>query len=182
MQNKATFLIAALVVATLMNASARGSFAAQHRPSVSNADRKWMMAAEDGQLKEISLGHLVVKRADNPAARRFAQLMISDHTKAQGELQRLARSKGVALPTHLGPKNRATLVHLQRLSPSRLSHDYIQNMVNDHYEDIADFRHEATHGRDKEVRAWARKNIPVLQMHLKMARATARGIVSTRKM
>lgn len=174
-------VIAAFVAVGLMSAQvwARPVMSSHNR--VSNGDRKWLMAAADGESKEISLGHLVTKRASDPGVRRFAQQMINDHTKAQGELQRLAKSKGVALPAHLGKKNRATLTHMERLSPQRLSHDYIENMVEDHYKDVSDFSKEAKHGNDKDVRAWAAKTLPVLQMHLQMARRTARRVVGSRK-
>ena len=188
MQTKQKSVLAAALVAAAMSAPLWAKPATSAKPvtsattqGVSNADRKWMMAAADGQMKEISLGNLVVRRASNAKVKQFAQHMVQDHTKALGELQKLAKSKGVALPTELGKKNRDTYDHMAKLSPSRLSHDYIENMVEDHYKDVKDFSHEARHGQDKDVRAWAKKTTPVLQMHLQMAREAARGVVSKRK-
>lgn len=174
-------IAAALVAVGILSVPVGAKSAASQQSRVSTSDRKWLMAAADGELKEVSLGHIVAKRADNSAVRKFARRMIQDHTKAQSELQKLAKSKGVMLPTHLGTKNRKALAHMARISPSRLSHDYIQNMVADHYKDVSDFSKEAKHGQDKDVRTWAAKTVPVLQMHLQMARTTARGVVSPRK-
>lgn len=191
MQTKQKSVLAAALVAAAMSAPLWAKPATSAKPAkaaklattqgVSNADRKWMMASADGQMKEISLGNLVSKRASNPKMKQFARHMVQDHTKALGELQKLAKSKGVALPAELGKKNRDTYDHMAKLSPSRLSHDYIENMVEDHYKDVKDFSHEAKHGQDKGVRAWAKKTTPTLQMHLQMAREAARGVVSKRK-
>lgn len=180
MQTKGKTATAALVVAGIMSGQvwAKPTMPQSH---MSKNDRNWLMASADGELKEIALGHLVSRRAKSPAVKRFAQQMIKDHSKAQAELQKLAKSKGVPLPTHLGKKNRETLEHMTRLSPRRLDHDYMENMVADHYKDVKDFSDEAKKGDDKDVRAWARKTVPVLQMHLQMARDTARGIVSAGK-
>jgi putative membrane protein len=171
-----SIVAAALGIAAIGNHAAPAA-ARHHR--VSNSDRKWLMAAGNGELKEISLGHLMMKRGKSPAVRDFASHMVMDHSKAQLQLQKLAVSKGVALPTHLGTENRELLSHLEKLRPARRDHDYIQNMVADHFEDVNDFNKEAKHGDDPDIRAWAAKTVPILRRHLQMARATARGIVST---
>lgn len=48
-------------------------------------------------------------------------------------------------------------------------------MMRDHTEDIANMRREISLGRDKNVKAYAAKMLPILQGHLKMANALPIG-------
>jgi putative membrane protein len=43
-------------------------------------------------------------------------------------------------------------------------------MVEDHRKDVAEFKHQADHG-NRQTAALAKKTLPVLQKHLKMAEA-----------
>jgi putative membrane protein len=47
----------------------------------------------------------------------------------------------------------------------------MKDMVQDHQEDVADFRKEAETGQDPQLKAFAAKYLPVLEKHLQMARA-----------
>ena len=46
-------------------------------------------------------------------------------------------------------------------------------MIKDHEEDIAEFRKEATSGRDPDARAFASATLPTLEAHLKKIQAIA---------
>jgi putative membrane protein len=49
----------------------------------------------------------------------------------------------------------------------------MQDMVRDHKEDVADFRNEAEHGQDQQLKASAAKYLPALEQHLQMAGSIA---------
>lgn len=147
--------------------------------ALTQTDRQWLHDAGEGELKEITIGKMVAKRASHPSVRQFAQRMVSDHSKANAQLKKLAASKGVTLPSDMGDKNEKTYKHLASLSSARLSRDYMMNMVVDHVGDINEFRKEAAHGSDREVKAFAAQTVPVLQHHLAMARNTAHAIGAT---
>ena len=53
-------------------------------------------------------------------------------------------------------------------------------MVTDHRTDAAEFRREADHGTDPELKAFAAKTLPTLQEHLQIAESTD-GKVKTEK-
>jgi len=48
---------------------------------------------------------------------------------------------------------------------------YTKDMVQDHAQDVADFKREAQSGQDPALKAFARKTLPVLQQHLQMAQS-----------
>jgi len=45
-------------------------------------------------------------------------------------------------------------------------------MVNDHKNDIGEFKKEAAEGRDPAIRSWAAQSLPVLEQHLQKAEQT----------
>ena len=151
----------------------------QSRKTVSSEDRQWLKEAAEGEMKEITIGKMVSKHATQPSVRTFASRMVKDHTKATAQLKKLAASKGLTLPHDMGKKNLETYHHLAQLPGSRMGHDYMMNMVEDHMQDVATFRKEAVHGDDRDVKAWAKQTIPVLQQHLSLARSTAHQVRAT---
>lgn len=48
-------------------------------------------------------------------------------------------------------------------------------MMEDHRKDVAEFKQEATTGKDTALKAFAQKYLPVLQHHLEMAEAVKPG-------
>jgi predicted outer membrane protein len=51
-----------------------------------------------GSLKEICVGKLAQEKTQNSQVRAFAARMVSDHTRANEELTKIAQQKGITLP------------------------------------------------------------------------------------
>jgi putative membrane protein len=95
--------------------------------------------------------------------------MVQDHTKINQDLQRLASSKGVTLPSALDDKHRNTVDRLSKLNGKDFDREYMHEMVRDHKEDVAEFQREAESAQDPDVKAFATNYLPTLQDHLRMA-------------
>ncbi len=135
-------------------------------------DQAFMMKAAQGGMAEVKLGHLATQNAQNEAVKTFGQRMIDDHSKANNELKGLASQKGVTLPSDIDAKDQATYDRLSGLHGAAFDKAYMRDMVMDHRKDIADFQHEADHGRDPDLKTWAGKTLPILQEHLRLAEDT----------
>lgn len=134
-----------------------------------SADSTFIMKAAQGGMAEVELGKLAVQKASNDRVKQFGQQMVDDHSRAGDELKSLASSKGMTVPTTINAKDRATKKRLEGMQGADFDRAYMQDMVNDHQQDIADFQKEADHGSDPDVKAWAAKTLPTLQHHLQMA-------------
>jgi len=55
-------------------------------------------AAEAGHA-EVQAARLAVSKSTNAQVKKFAQMLIDDHTKANAQLEQIASAKGVKLPT-----------------------------------------------------------------------------------
>ena len=96
--------------------------------------------------------------------------MVDDHSKIDGELERLASGKGVALPIQMDTTSKREYDQLEKLSGGAFDRQYMKAMVSDHGNDIKAFRREETSARDADVRGFARKTLPALEEHLKLAK------------
>jgi putative membrane protein len=142
------------------------------------ADDAFVMKAAKGGMAEVELGKLAADKGSNDAVKKFGQRMADDHSKANDELAALAKSKSIALPTEIGPEEKALRDRLMKLSGPAFDQAYMKAMVSDHVKDIAEFRTESRTGKDPELKMWAAKTLPTLEEHLKLARE-ANGAVGT---
>ena len=135
------------------------------------ADHKFVNEAAQGGLAEVELGTLATKKAESPDVKSFGQKMVDDHSKANQELKELASHKGITLPTSIDSKAQSMKDKLNGMSGATFDRYYMQQMVNDHQEDVAEFRKEANSGMDSDAKAFASKTLPTLEEHLKLAQS-----------
>jgi putative membrane protein len=112
------------------------------------------------------------QKASSDQVKQFGARMVDDHSKANDELKQIASAKGITLPTDLDAKHKAKMDKMQKLSGAQFDRAYMDDMLSDHKHDVADFKKEASSGKDSELKAFAAKTLPTLEDHLKMAQST----------
>jgi putative membrane protein len=160
--------IIALSGATLLNAT--HAYAAS-QSSVGTMGRDFIGNAAQSNIEELTVSR---KIAQNPPAaqdKAFAQRMITDHSKNQMMLEKVATQLKVPLPTTISPKQKAQNQKLMQLTGAAFQAAFRQDMIKDHMAAITDFRAEIAKGRNAQLKAYAVKSLPVLEMHLAMAKA-----------
>jgi len=135
----------------------------------STGDFAWMMKVAKGGMAEVELGKLATEKAASDEVKKFGQRMVDDHSKANDDLKTLAQNKKVTLPADIDPKEKALHDRLAKLSGAAFDRAYMQAMLADHRQDVAEFRKEANSGTDADVKAFAAKTLPTLEDHLKRA-------------
>jgi putative membrane protein len=125
----------------------------------------FMKSAAEGGMAEVELGKLAATKAQNPEVKKFAQMMVTDHTKANAELKALAAKKNVALPADMG-SHKSAMDDLNGLSGAEFDKEYVDSMVDDHEDTVAAFQKQADNSADADVKAFAAKTLPTLKRHL----------------
>ena len=129
---------------------------------LSDKDKEFIQdAAKDGMM-EVEMGKMGQKKAKNAEVKKFATRMVTDHSKANTQLQALAKKKGVSLDK--AEHKMGTIDH------ATFDKDYMDQMVKDHEKDVKAFEEIAKDGSDADVKAWANKTLPTLKKHLEMAK------------
>jgi putative membrane protein len=59
-------------------------------------DTDFAIEAADGGMLEVELGKVAQQKASSAEVKKFAQMMVDDHTKANDELKALAAQKNIS--------------------------------------------------------------------------------------
>jgi putative membrane protein len=132
-------------------------------------DMQFATTAAKGGIAEVALGQMAEKQAASPDVKAFGQRMVTDHKKANDELNEAAKADGVTIPQGLTGEHNADAQKLSKLSGAEFDREYMKLMVEDHKKDVALFEKESKSGKDSNVKQFAAKTLPTLREHLRMA-------------
>ncbi len=156
------------VVNTLSNAASTAVNAVSNAVTSKPTEADFWNKAAEGGMAEVELSKLAATKATNPDVKKFAQKMVTDHTKANGELKTLAGKFNVTLPAELSSTHKSALEKLKGLSGAEFDKAYVDAMVGDHNDAVNLFQSEAEGGATEELKAWAAKTLPTLKEHQTM--------------
>jgi putative membrane protein len=97
--------------------------------------------------------------------------MVTDHSKANKELEALATRLGVTPPKQLSGHHASEVKRLSKLTGAKFDQEYSEHMIKDHEKASALFEKQAKRGDAEELKQFAAQTLPVLQEHLKMAKS-----------
>ncbi len=133
---------------------------------LNSPDKAFAIKAAQAGIAEVKLGRLAVQKASDPDVKAFGQRMVDDHTKANAELESVARQENMTLPTIPAAKQQAAFYRLNKLSGAAFDKAYMEDMLKDHETDVKEFQKEARAGKDPKIKNFAAQILPVLQDHL----------------
>lgn len=126
-------------------------------------------------MTEVELGKLAQKNAKSDNVKEFADRMVKDHTKANTELTGIASRKNYDVPKALDAEHQAVVDELKGKSGASFDSAYAEHMMTAHSKAIALFK-DASTSSDADLAAFAKKTLPTLQEHKKMADGLKSGM------
>jgi len=124
-------------------------------------------AAQDG-MTEVALAKVALDKSKNDQVKKFAQKMEEDHSQADDQLASVARAKGLSVPKSLDAKHEAMVKMMSAKSGAAFDKAYANHMAKDHTKAVAMFQ-AASQSSDPELASFAKKTLPTLEEHKKMA-------------
>jgi putative membrane protein len=134
--------------------------------SLGSDDTNFVKTAAKGNLAEIEMGRLAVKKATSPEVKEFGSMMIREHTKANEALSTIAASKGVEMPDSKSLGDDVSMAKLKMLSGKSFDDAYIKAMVDGHKEAAEAYQKESQYSQDPSLKRCAAKTLPTVQGHL----------------
>ena len=161
------FTLRHLALAVALSTSMGTAFAATDNDFVDNA------AA--GGIAEIETSKLALEKSASADIKAFANMMITDHSKANDELKAIAKKNDIEVPddTTLVKQAKEKILDMRDES---FDAAYATNQVKAHEETIELFKKEANTVTDDkvkgatELKGFAQKMLPGLEKHLAMAK------------
>ena len=106
----------------------------------------------------------------NPEEKKFAEQMMTDHSKTSSDLKSLVDS-GADIPTALDSSSQKKLDKLRDTRRQAFASEYDPMQVSAHKEAVSLFERYSKSGDNPTLKDWAGKTLPTLQHHLDMAEA-----------
>ena len=135
-------------------------------------DKQFLSKAADAGSTEIAASKVAQSKSSNAEVKKFADAMVTDHTKVADELKQLASSKQIEVSDQPGKKHQAQIDKLSRLEGQPFDKEYAASIgVAAHKEAVKLFTDASQKASDPDIKAFATKTLPALQQHLDMANA-----------
>ena len=127
-------------------------------------------AAKDG-MAEVAAGKMAQNQAVSQRVKNFANMMVTDHTKAGDELAAIAKSKNITLPTAPDADAQKMAADMGKMIGKDFDKDYVNGMVDGHEKAVKLFTDASQTLKDSTLRAFAISTLPTLKMHLDSIKA-----------
>lgn len=171
--------LAVALAAISLTASAPALAAGQDRATSAQAATSattYARMAGSSDLYEKVSSQFVLSSASNADVRRFAEMMVSDHSNTTAQLLAAARQSGLTVDPKLLSKHEQMLRQLRRVGANAREKTYIRQQVMAHEEALALHQGYAERGDNPALRQVAAAATPIVQAHLTEARRIADSI------
>ncbi len=133
---------------------------------MSSADQKFMMMAATGGMAEVEMARLALEKSSSDAVKQYARKMIDDHTATTEQLTPIAEALGVTPPAETTAAAQLDIAYLETLEGEAFDTAYMAQQRLSHEAAVAAFEIAAETAQDEALRAFATKNLPVIQAHM----------------
>jgi len=139
---------------------------------IAPATADFVKEAATSDMTEIAAAKIALEKG-NADEKKFAQQMVTDHTKTSSELKELVSSGAIkaTLPTALDSSSQKKIDKLKNTKPENFASEYDPMQVSAHKSAVSLFERYAKGGDNPKLKDWAGKTLPHLQHHLEMAQA-----------
>lgn len=131
-------------------------------------EKVFVLTAANSGMMEVEAANVILKKSKDAEVKALAQQVLTDHTKANKDLEAFAKGKGIALPTVLSDEHAKHVRDLAALVDRPLNTAYITMMIEHHKKSVTLFS-QATQLKDFDLKSMASQTLPVLTGHLKKA-------------
>ena len=132
-------------------------------------------------MYEIKSSEQALAKATDPEVKKIAQMMVDAHSKMSTELQQLATSKGITLPSGLTNEQTRDLDNLNEKTGMDYDKEYLDQMKKGHNDVIDKLQATSDKAEDADIKAMADKSLPEVRAHLDMVEATREKVKDMKK-
>jgi len=137
---------------------------------IAPSTQDFVTKAAISDMAEIESSKLALAKTEGKT-KTFAEKMVKDHTETSTELKGLVTGGKVKanLPGTMDAAHQAKIDKLKGLSGASFTKEYEDMQVAAHKDAVSLFERYSKSGENADLKAFAAKTLPHLQMHLKMA-------------
>lgn len=156
--------------------AASGAVGAVSAATLGRTTEGFVTNAAMSDMYEIQSSQLALKQAQSADLKKYAQMMVTDHTKMTADLKKAAGSaQGVTVPTALDERRQGMLDNLKQATGAKFDEVYREQQAAAHQEALTLARTYADAGDNAALKAHASKGAPMIENHLQMVRSMGEG-------
>ncbi len=131
----------------------------------------FVTGAATSDMYEVEAGKIAKERAHDPKVKAFAEKMVTAHTETTEKLKSILSSmnSNVTPPAHLDDRRQGMIDELRGAKDADFDGRYLSQQVDAHKEALILMRGYGKDGEVMQVKKFAAKTAPTVQMHLNMA-------------
>ncbi len=133
-------------------------------------DRHFVRKAEDGYMLEAALGESAAEQAASADVKRFGRMMAKCNTFARNRLLAIAKNNDLEVHADMDREDREALQHLSKMEGLDFDREYMNQVIKDQQDNLTLFEQMANEVTNPDLKCYATQTIPVLRLHLRMAR------------
>ncbi len=143
--------------------------------SADHADKSFIKQAFQDNQMEIDVAKAGASKAQNANLKQFCQMLESDHTQANQQLQPLAAKYGVNEQTSWRTEHAANKFEKETAGPE-FDKKLATELLKDHQKDITKFERASSKLQETDVKQYAENMLPKLREHLQKAATVAQEV------
>jgi putative membrane protein len=132
-----------------------------------SADKSFIKDATEGSQAEINFAKLALEKSKDPNVRKFAERMITDHSKLIEDMRPFTKKYDVSA-SGAPIMDHAKYEELKMKSGTSFDRAYVEAMVKDHNDDLKAFIQEENSTADPALKATVMKGEKVVREHTEM--------------
>jgi putative membrane protein len=144
--------------------------------TLNDADRIFLRAAHQSNLAEIATGKLAQSKGSSQAVKDLGAMLVTDHTKLDAALRKIATAKNVSLPSAPNADQQALQAKLTKASAGDFDALFVAGQVGAHAKAMQLGETELARGSDAAVKKTAADAAPVIAAHHHKFIAQARAM------
>ena len=130
----------------------------------------FLVKSADARMMDKMEGSMAAKKGTTKAIRRYGQLMVHDQALLLQKIKILAKTTKATLPAGISDKKESGREDLADKNGKDFDRRFLKMMRIDHQRDVEMFT-KALELKDKNVSAFARQYLPMIQSHLDKVKA-----------
>lgn len=165
--------VAAIVIAPAALAQSIGEKTGVNSAlGISPTTQDFVKEAATSDMLEVAAAK-VAEEKGNAEEKKFAQQMVTDHSKSSADIKGMVTSGDVKadIPTTLDDSSQKKLDKLRDTRAAAFSSEYDPMQVSAHKDAVSLFERYSKSGDNAKLKDWAGKTLPTIRHHLEMAEA-----------
>jgi putative membrane protein len=167
MKNTITF-ICGISVTLLLGGTARADLTGSEQ--LSSQDKEFAEHVLADGKSDVQLADIASSKASSTELKALGEQVSKSQGAANDELKQMLDKKGVSTEmTSATSSIKSVGQSMEGVTGVNVDKDCVQGMIKNAEKNVAECKKEVAEGQDTELRAWAAKQLPIQEEHLKSA-------------